>query len=223
MTGMPGTERRSLTTMIPERYAPQVYAVFRVVFGFLFIFHGLQKLFGMFGGRVADLMSQRGSPGPSSSWLPVRPSAWSPDGQWLLFEQTDPKTASDVWVLPAHGDRTPRPFVATTFEEADAHFSPGGKWVAYTSDESGHDEVYVRSFPDARQKTQISAGGGVSPRWAPGGKEELYFLSGDGRLMAVNVREANPLRVGAPTPLFETSLASAPTGTRPLTMASAFS
>jgi Tol biopolymer transport system component len=135
----------------------------------------------------------------------AHPTAWSPDGRFLLFEQTDPRTASDIWVLPAQGDRTPHPYLATTFSETEGQFSPDGKWVAYTSDESGRDEVYVQSFPDSHEKLQISTRGGVSPRWAPAG-DELYFLSIDRRLMAAKVNLASPLQVGTPTPLFDTSV-----------------
>jgi serine/threonine protein kinase/Tol biopolymer transport system component len=134
----------------------------------------------------------------------ARPTSWSPDGRYLLFEQTDPATASDIWVMPVQGDHAPHRYLATTFSERDAHFSPDGKWVVYTSDESGRNEVYVQTFPDSHERLRISTQGGESPRWASSG-HELYFLSLDGRLMAVSVTPANPLRVAAPTPLFDTS------------------
>jgi eukaryotic-like serine/threonine-protein kinase len=136
---------------------------------------------------------------------PIHPMSWSPDGRFLLFEQTDPKSASDVWVLPLQGDRTPQAYLATSFSESDAQFSPDGAWVAYSSDESGRQEVYVQRFPDPRDKLQISTNGGVSPRWAPDG-HELYFLSIDRHLMAVQTRLSSPLQVGAPRPLFRTSV-----------------
>ena len=135
----------------------------------------------------------------------IHPTAWSPDGRFLLFEQTDPVSASDVWVLPLQGDHTPHSYLASRFSESDAHFSPDGQWVAYTSNESGRQEVYVRRFPDAADKVQISAGGGASPRWAPDG-HELYFLSIERQLMAVQIRFTNPVRVSSPTPLFDTSI-----------------
>jgi len=154
---------------------------------------------------------QKPASGPGDDTLlftnhaPVHPSAWSPDGRFLLFEQTSAASASDIWVLPVHGDHSPHPYLATSFSEEDGCFSPNGKWVAYTSDESGRNEVYVQSFPDPHEKLQISSGGGVSPRWAPSGRE-LYFLSIDRRLMAVNVTLKNSLQAATPTPLFNTSV-----------------
>ena len=135
----------------------------------------------------------------------VHPTAWSPDGRFLLFEQTDPKSGSDIWVLPVRGDHTPHSYLASPFSESDARFSPDGKWVAYTSDESGRQEVYVQRFPDPRDKVQVSTSGAVSPRWAPDG-HELYFLSIGRQLMAVRIGLTNPLQVGSPTRLFDTSV-----------------
>jgi Tol biopolymer transport system component len=133
---------------------------------------------------------------------PLHPSDWSPDGRVLLFEQTSPTSASDIWALPLDGERTPRLYLATRFSETDAHFSPDGKWVAYTSDEDGRDEVYIQSFPDAHEKVQISTRGGVSPRWARSGRE-LYFLSTERWLMAVTATLAKPFQVGTIKPLFD--------------------
>jgi len=132
----------------------------------------------------------------------IRPTSWSPDGRFLLFEQTDAASASDVWVLSLEGDLTPHAYLATPFSESDAHFSRDGQWVAYTSDESGRPEVYVQRFPDARDKVQISTRGGVSPRWGADG-HELSFLSIDRQLMAVQIKPTNPLQVGPPTRLFD--------------------
>lgn len=136
---------------------------------------------------------------------PLHPTDWSPDGRVLLFEQANSASAADVWALPLQGDRTPRPYLATRFSETDGHFSADGKWVAYMSDESGRNEIYVQSFPDAHAKLQISTRGGVSPRWARSGRE-LYFLSRDRQLMAVTIELTNPLRIGPSVALFDTSV-----------------
>ena len=74
---------------------------------------------------------------------------WSPDGRFLLYMDTDPKTGRDLWVLPMTGDRKPTVFVNTSFSEWNGQFSPDGRWVAYQSDASGRNEVHVRPFAAA--------------------------------------------------------------------------
>ncbi len=106
------------------------------------------------------------------------------------------KRRTDIWVLPLEGDRKPVPFLATEFNERQARFSPDGHWVAYTSDESGQDEVYVRSFSMNSAGTAVEAGGkwpisngfGADPHWRGDGRE-LYYRSRDGRLMAVEIAD----------------------------------
>jgi hypothetical protein len=88
----------------------------------------------------------------------------------------------------------------TEANEAAATLSPDGKWIAYTSDESGRYEVYVQSFPAGGGKRQISTAGGIGPRWA---RNELFFHSADGRLMAASVTTGANLEAGVPVPLFE--------------------
>ena len=74
-----------------------------------------------------------------------------------------------------------------TFREHTPHFSPDGRWIAYGSDESGNNEVYVRTFPASGGKWLISAKGGTAPLW-PGDGKELFYISGDGKMMAAEVR-----------------------------------
>ena len=103
------------------------------------------------------------------------------------------------------GDRKPFPYLQTEFDERHGRFSPDGRWVAYTSNESGRDEVYVQSFPLSGAKFQISAGGGMEPQWRKDGTE-LFYISEERMLMAVPVKlassAAEPLQVGQPKPLF---------------------
>jgi Tol biopolymer transport system component len=135
-------------------------------------------------------------------------TSWSRDGRFLLYTAVHPKTRSDIWVLPLGGDRKPIPFLITEFKERQARFSPEGNWVAYTSDESGHDEVYVRSFSMNSAGTAVEAGGrwpisngfGVDPRWRGDGRE-LYYRSRDGRIMAVEITANRAFRAGSPQPL----------------------
>jgi Tol biopolymer transport system component len=131
-------------------------------------------------------------------------SDWSPDGRYLLYEtRGDPKTRSDVWAVPLTGERKPFPVLQTTYREVEAMFSPDGHWVAYNSDESGRSEVYVTSFPGPGRKWQVSASGGVQPRWSRTGKE--IFFDGPGeRLMAAAVSaQGDTFDVGRIEPLFE--------------------
>ncbi len=88
---------------------------------------------------------------------------WSGDGRFIVYEQFDPKTRSDLWLLPLFGDRKPFPFLQTEFGEYSGRISPNGRWMAYTSDEVGRYEVYVQSFPAAGGKRHISTHGGLFP------------------------------------------------------------
>jgi Tol biopolymer transport system component len=113
----------------------------------------------------------------------------SPDGRFLVYTTGSPEGGYDLWVLPTEGDRKPAPFLATSASEYLGQISPDGKWIAYVSDESGRDEVYVRSFPANGSKWPVSNGGGGYPRWRRDGKE-LFFVAPSGALMAIPVRPA---------------------------------
>jgi dipeptidyl aminopeptidase/acylaminoacyl peptidase len=138
---------------------------------------------------------------------------WSPDGRYLLYSVTDRKTKTDLWILPdpaAPGDHKPMPYLKTDSNESHGQFSPDGRWIAYASDEIGPSEVFVRPFPDSSGgKRQISVGGGGQPRWRRDGRE-LFYLSPDRKLMAVEVAiAAQVLKFGIPKPLFSTPLSTA--------------
>jgi Tol biopolymer transport system component len=108
-------------------------------------------------------------------------TSWSPDGRWILGEvQAD---NFDLWVVPADGSGEPEVYLATPFFERFPSISPNGKWVAYMSDESGRPEIYVRPFPMAGGKWQVSDGGGSWPAWSRDGSE-LFFRSEDGLMAA---------------------------------------
>ncbi len=136
------------------------------------------------------------------SELSIFATDWSRDGRYLLYRQNDPKTISDLWVLPLTGERKPLPFLQTRFDERDGKFSPDGRWIAYFSDESSRYEVWVQSFPAGMGKWQVSTNGGISPRWRRDGRE-LYYVSNDGKLMAVEVRPGATFQMGAPQALFD--------------------
>lgn len=108
-----------------------------------------------------------------------RPESYSRDGKLLVVSQEHDETGFDLWILELEGGRRRRPFLVTTFDERSASLSPDGRWIAYSSNESGRFEVYVTSFPEPGARYQVSANGGEEPRWTRGGREVL-FLGGDG-------------------------------------------
>jgi dipeptidyl aminopeptidase/acylaminoacyl peptidase len=108
------------------------------------------------------------------SELPKAPMSWSPDGKRIVFWTQDPKNGSDLWVLPLDGDKKPAPLIASAFHETHGQISPDGKWIAYTSNSTGRNEVYVQPFPSGSGRYQISFHGGDWPRWKGDGKELFY-------------------------------------------------
>ena len=133
---------------------------------------------------------------------------WTRDGRHFVYVASTPETRLDIWELPTTAaDAAPRPFLASAFNEMQPHVSPDGRWIAYTSDESGSWEVYVQSFPAAGGKRAISVGGGAEARWTKEGREIVY-LRPDGTMMAVDISpDGAALQPGRPRPLFRSSVA----------------
>jgi serine/threonine-protein kinase len=129
---------------------------------------------------------------------PVMPAAWTPDGSALVFEGFDSGRRNDIGMVTLDGDV--RSLLASDFKESYPDLSPDGRWIAYLSDESGQDEVYVDRFPELGQRVPISIGGGGEPLWSPRG-DELFYRHDD-RLMAVSVTTTPRLRPGRPRELF---------------------
>jgi Tol biopolymer transport system component len=126
---------------------------------------------------------------------------WTRDGRYIAFQSRGKETNWDIWVLPTFGDHKPIAFLKTQFAEVLPVFSPDGRYLAYQSNESGRNEVYVQSFPGPGGKWQISTSGGVEPRWRADGKE-LYYRAPDQMLMAVEVQAGSVFAAGVPQPLF---------------------
>ena len=125
------------------------------------------------------------------------PSSWSPDGSALAFYEAHPNTGGDIWIL-ASGTTASR-FLMTNFSERAPQFSPNGQWLAYVSDESGRDEVYVRRVHGAGRPHKISIAGGGEAVWSPDGRE-LFYREGPW-MMVVDVTRG-PLEAGSPMRLF---------------------
>ena len=136
----------------------------------------------------------------------TNPLDWSPDGCCLLY-QARPRTAvgSDLWLLPLQGNRPATPVFQTPFLEAQGRFSPDGRWLAYVSNESGRNEVYVRAFPSGESKRQVSSQGGIEPMWRRDGKE-LFYLALDRKLMTAPVSTGSSFEAAPPVALFETRM-----------------
>jgi eukaryotic-like serine/threonine-protein kinase len=125
----------------------------------------------------------------------AEPDRWSPDGRYLLYDFVTKTNGTDVWALPLFGDRKPFPVVHSFANENWGIFSPDGKWVAYSSDESGRAEIYVVSFPNGGGKRQVSTVGGITSYW-PAGKE-LSYLVPDWHVNGVEINtEGETLTVG---------------------------
>ncbi len=124
---------------------------------------------------------------------------WTRDGKYLILNMATLRNSSDIHLLPLADPKQTVPFLATQFDEYISSVSPDGKWLAYSSNETGVYQIYVRKFPDGGGKWQISTDEGLEPRWAPDGKT-LYYISG-GRLMAVAIDVAASFTNGTPRAL----------------------
>jgi eukaryotic-like serine/threonine-protein kinase len=154
----------------------------------------------------------------TTSGHPQNLSSSSPDGRLLAFTDFDPNTGADIWVLPLEGNprqpapasrgtgadgRKPQPFLKTPFFEGGAMFSPDGRWLAYTSNESGRYEVYVQPFPATGAKWQASSGGGQQPVWARNGRELFYLDNNQENLMAAEISTQPTFSASKARELFE--------------------
>ncbi len=163
-------------------------------------------------GDVYDLFTRGTLPGSKpeillKSSLTKYPTDWSHDGKYLIFGQTGTGTRLDVWGF-SMGDRRTAPILDTVYAEGFGAVSPDGKWLAYQSDQSGRNEVYVQQFDGLSNGTKrnwmVSKGGGL-PRWRSD-SNELFYMSPDGRMMSVAIRLATDggIEAGQPVSMFQT-------------------
>jgi len=138
-------------------------------------------------------------------------SDWSPDGRYVIASAPQQATGDDLWLVPLSGDRKPVKFLGPPSDQMHGNFSPDGRFVAYTSNESGRFQVYVQTFPLSNRKWQVSTDGGYEPRWRADGRE-IYYLSDDRKLMAVSVGAGPSFAV--PKLLFQTRVPEGVTSRR---------
>ena len=147
---------------------------------------------------------------PTELLAPDRPrsaTSWSRDGKYVLFGAADPGMPQDIWLLPMGGEPRPVPLLHTQYGESQGQFSPDGRWIGYTSNASGRNEIYVAPFNPkdytvSANGRRYSIDGGIQPRWGRDGKE-IIFESLDGRLLAVDLVTDPKLQPGIPTKLFD--------------------
>jgi Tol biopolymer transport system component len=144
------------------------------------------------------------------------PSSWSRDGRYLLFFSFDTQTSADLWVMPMTGEHKPFVFLNTSSTEVWGQFSPDGQWVAFQSNQSGRDEIYLRRFSGPGGATpgnsapagqwQVSTTGGVHPAWRADGKE-IFYIDPSGTMMAAPIALSGSTIVpGAPVELFRSQV-----------------
>ena len=129
---------------------------------------------------------------------------WSPDGSAMVYMNFAGGQGPRLWIFDLR-EKKRRPLLGTKFPEAEAQFSPDGKWLAYASEETGRSEIYVVPYPDLSRKIQISDSGGSQPRWRRDGRE-LFYIAPDAKLMSAAVRSGAAFSVDVPKALFETRI-----------------
>ena len=137
-----------------------------------------------------------------SASVPNFASAWSRDGNSIISVRMDPANGNDLWVERLRERVAERLSVNTPSNESQGKLSPDDRWIAYVTDQSGKDEVWVASFPSGDIRRQVSVGGGTSPEWGEDGRE-IFYVSNDKQLIVTPLSAGQPgVELGTPRPLF---------------------
>jgi Tol biopolymer transport system component len=133
------------------------------------------------------------------------PTSWSSDGRFIVFDNWALKSKGSVWLLSLP-DKQARPLLqATAYDQFQGRISPDGRFVAYSSNESGRLEVYVQPIVSTGEKWRISTNGGGQPFWRGDGKE-LYYLTYEGRIMCADISTSKKFETTVPRQLFQTNI-----------------
>ena len=165
-------------------------------------------------GQLADVREQAvngtGATDVIASGANYHPIDWSADGRYLLLHEVGTTLAFGrigMLFVDLQSDRKPVPFLRTTSSSsAQGQFSPDGTFVAYSSDSTGRGEIYLARFPATDERWTVSVDGGTQPRWRRDGRE-LYFVGGDGAMMAVPTSLGPAVTLGRPVKLFDSGIA----------------
>ena len=160
---------------------------------------------GFRGRRKAEIWTRPvDKSGPAKKLTEGRQSHYSSDGRFLVFIRDSEETGQDLWYLEVGQEGDPKDFLVTEQNESQPQLSPHSRWIAYTSDDSGQNQIYLKTFPSGEGLVQISIDGGEKARWSPDGDELFYWQGRD--LMVVAVKGTNSLEPGTPMKLFTARL-----------------
>lgn len=163
------------------------------------------------GGEVEIRSKASDGTGPEKMLLPqsgYHYPAWTPDGKYITYLWGEGQKQVSLWMLPVTGDAKPMPVVQPPSVQSNLlHYrvSPDGHWVAYASDESGQDEIYITTFPEGKGKWRVSANGGVMPAWSGNGRELFYRNTTDDFFVCPIAAKGSEVVVGKPQHLFHAS------------------